>query len=101
MTDARKVRSFFLLPYHHAFDPSLIFVAAGALPVGLLLYHFARGDERARLGGTTTVKTGKIDGRLLVGSAIFGLGWSMTGICRKRAQSYPIVNHIFVLIAFH
>ena len=101
MTDARKVRSFFLLPYHRAFDPSLLFVAAGALPVGIFLYHFARRDERARLGGTTTVKTGKIDGRLLVGSAIFGLGWSMTGICRKRAQFYPIVNHIFVLIAFH
>lgn len=85
MTDARRVLSFFLLPYHRAFDPSLVFVAAGAMPVGLLLYHFARGDERARLGGTTTVKTGKIDTRLLVGSAIFGLGWGIAGICRKRS----------------
>jgi len=81
MTDARKVRSFFLLPYHRAFDPSLVFVAAGALPIGLFLFHFARGDERARLGGTMTVKTGKIDARLLIGSAIFGLGWGMAGIC--------------------
>lgn len=84
------MRSFLLLPFHRAFDPSLAFVAAGALPIGLFLYHFARGDERARLGGTTTVKTDKIDARLLVGSAIFGLGWGMAGICRKRAQSILI-----------
>lgn len=89
MSDARRVRSFLLLPFHRAFDPSLAFVAAGALPIGLFLYHFAR-DERARLGGITTVKTGKIDARLLVGSAIFGLGWGITGICRKPAQSILI-----------
>lgn len=83
LNDARRVRSFLLLPFHRAFDPSLAYVAAGALPIGLFLYHFVRGDERARLGGTMMVKTGEIDARLLVGSAIFGLGWGMTGICRK------------------
>jgi uncharacterized membrane protein YedE/YeeE len=86
LNDARRVRSFLLLPFHRAFDPSLAFVAAGALPLGIFLYHFARGDDdRARLGGTTMVKTvGKVDARLLIGSAIFGVGWGMAGICRKR-----------------
>ena len=90
------MRSFFLLPYHRAFDPLLVFVAAGAMPIGLFLYHFARGDERARLGGTTTVKTGhgKIDPKLLVGSAIFGFGWGMSGICRKQAQSIIIYRRL-------
>jgi len=80
LNDARRVCSFLLLPFHRAFDPSLAFVAIGALSAGLLLYHFARGDG-ARLGGTTIVKTGKIDVRLLAGSAIFGIGWGMSGIC--------------------
>jgi uncharacterized protein len=101
MTDARTVRSFFLLPYHRAFDPSLVFVAAGALPIGIFLNHFARRNESALLQGTTsrsveTSKIDKIDGRLLIGSAIFGLGWGMTGICRKRALSQ---NHTFLLTA--
>jgi uncharacterized membrane protein YedE/YeeE len=104
MTDARTVRSFFLLPYHRAFDPSLLFVAVGALPIGIFLYHFARGNERALLGRTTLVATGKIDSRLLIGSAIFGIGWGMTGICRKRAKSILSQDHHRVncgLISWH
>ncbi|KAF8798186.1 DUF395-domain-containing protein [Phlegmacium glaucopus] len=80
LNDARRVLSF-LLPFHRAFDPSLALVAAGALPTGILLYHFVRGSGHARLGGTTLVKPGKIDGRLLIGSAVFGIGWGMAGIC--------------------
>jgi len=95
MNDGRKVRSFLLLPFHRAFDPSLAFVAIGALPIGIFLYHFARGDGHARLGGTTTVKTGGIDARLLVGSAIFGVGWGMSGICRKLAQSFLIYRRSY------
>jgi hypothetical protein len=95
LNDARRVRSFLLLPFHRAFDPSLAFVAGGALPIGLFLYHFARGDELARLGGTTKVKSDKIDTRLLVGSAIFGLGWGMTGICRKLTQSILIYRRSY------
>lgn len=89
------MRSFLLLPFHRAFDPSLAFVAAGVLFIGIFLYHFARGDGHARLGGTTIVKTGKIDAKLLIGSAIFGIGWGMTGICRKLAQSILIYRRSY------
>ena len=75
--------SFLLLPFHRAFDPSLALVAAGALPIGIVLYNFVRGSGSARLGGTTVRKPGKIDCRLLIGSVVFGLGWGMAGICRR------------------
>ncbi|KDR73523.1 hypothetical protein GALMADRAFT_251240 [Galerina marginata CBS 339.88] len=82
MTEASRVLSFLLLPFHPGFDPSLALVAAGALPVGIFLYQFARGGERARLGGKWSIPNGgKIDSRLLIGSTIFGVGWGMGGIC--------------------
>lgn len=87
LTNARRVRSFMLLPFHRAFDPSLALVAAGALPIGIYFHHFVRGGGRARLGGITVVEPRNIDVKLLIGSAIFGLGWGMTGICRKLPQS--------------
>jgi len=98
LNDARRVLSFLLLPFHPAFDPSLALVAAGALPIGIFLYHSVRGSGRARLGGTTLVEPGKVDARLLIGSAVFGIGWGMAGICRKLPQS--IMTYIFVLSAF-
>ena len=43
------------------------------------------------------MKTGKIDVRLLTGSAIFGIGWGMSGICRKLALSCAIYPQIISL----
>ncbi|CAA7271535.1 unnamed protein product [Cyclocybe aegerita] len=81
LTEATRVLSF-LLPIHPAFDPSLAFLAAGALPLGMFLYHYMRGSERPCLGGDCSVpKGGEIDARLLIGSSIFGVGWGLAGIC--------------------
>lgn len=72
---------FLLLPFHPAFDPSLAFLAAGALPLGILGYAL-RGEEKPRLGGEWAVlKRTDIDAKLLIGAAIFGVGWGLSGIC--------------------
>lgn len=82
LTEAIRVLSFLLLPFHQAFDPSLVFLALGAMPLSILLYQFARNPEIPRLGGTWSVpKGGKVDSRLLIGAALFGVGWGMSGIC--------------------
>ncbi|KAF8163489.1 hypothetical protein B0H34DRAFT_795197 [Crassisporium funariophilum] len=82
LSEASRVLSFLVLPFHRAFDPSLAFVAGGALSLGILLYNYARGSEHARLGGKWSIpKGGDVDAKLLLGSAIFGLGWGMAGIC--------------------
>ena len=84
LTDPTKVLSFLFLPFHPGFDPSLAFLALGAIPLAALLYRFCRGDERPRLGGPWVVpKRGEIDARLLSGAGIFGVGWGMSGLCRK------------------
>jgi len=82
LSEASRVLSFLLLPFHRGFDPSLALVAGGALSVGITLYHFARGNERPRLGGKWSIpKDGKVDSRLLIGSTVFGVGWGIAGIC--------------------
>ncbi|KAL1741547.1 hypothetical protein HDZ31DRAFT_45210 [Schizophyllum fasciatum] len=64
------------------FDPSLAFLAAGALPLGMVLYRFYRGPEVPRLGGQWSIpRGGAVDTRLIIGAAIFGVGWGMVGIC--------------------
>jgi uncharacterized membrane protein YedE/YeeE len=83
LSEPSRVLSFLLLPFHPAFDPSLAFLAAGALPLSFILQHRFRGPEQPRLGGSWAIpKGGNIDSKLLVGAAIFGVGWGMAGICR-------------------
>ena len=63
-------------------DPSLAFVIAPAIAVMFIAVQLARRrsaplfDERFHLPTRT-----RIDAPLLVGSALFGLGWGMSGIC--------------------
>ncbi|KIL69912.1 hypothetical protein M378DRAFT_68569 [Amanita muscaria Koide BX008] len=82
LTDPVRVVSFLLLPFHRAFDVSLAFLALGVLPLSILLYKYTRGSEKPRLGGEWAIpKGGEIDANLLVGAAIFGVGWGLAGIC--------------------
>ncbi|KAJ2934939.1 hypothetical protein H1R20_g2173, partial [Candolleomyces eurysporus] len=82
LTEPIRVISFLLLPLHKAFDPSLAFLAAGALPLAIALYRYGRGSEVPVLGGKWGIpKGGPIDLKLLAGAAIFGVGWGMAGVC--------------------
>ncbi|KAF8892496.1 hypothetical protein BD779DRAFT_1661235 [Infundibulicybe gibba] len=82
LCDPFRVLSFLLLPLHQAFDPSLLYLAAGALPLSVALYHYARGPDYPQLGGTWAVpKPCAVDARLLAGAALFGTGWGIAGVC--------------------
>ncbi|KAF7440691.1 hypothetical protein PC9H_001038 [Pleurotus ostreatus] len=79
LTDATRVLRFLVLPFHRAFDPSLAFLALGALPPAIYMYHTHRGS--ARLGKLPGTIATKIDSRLIGGAALFGVGWGLCGIC--------------------
>lgn len=84
LTNPDRTIRFLLLPFHKAFDPSLAFLAAGTMPLAMLLFHCARGKEIPRLGGKWAIpKGGEIDWRLVTGAMIFGVGWGLCGICRE------------------
>lgn len=83
LSEANRVLGFLLLPLSDAFDPSLAFLSVGALPLSIILYRYYRGPEKPRLGGPWAIpQSGYVDGKLLGGAALFGVGWGMAGICR-------------------
>lgn len=79
LTDARRVLGFLLTPAHRAFDPSLVYLAIGAVPLASVLY---------RVGSVRVQRRGKVDAQLLVGAAVFGIGWGIEGICRKSPSLF-------------
>lgn len=63
-------------------DPSLIFVMAGAIIVHALAYFFIKKKESPLLSPKFFLpsKT-KIDRQLLLGAGLFGIGWGISGFC--------------------
>lgn len=63
-------------------DPSLIFVMGGALLVAMVAYRFGRPPRRPLIEGSFAHDWRReIDGRLVGGSVVFGLGWGLVGLC--------------------
>ena len=80
MTEPSKVIGF--LDISGLWDPSLAFVMAGAILVGLVGFRFANHRTMNFLGGAIRLPTKTdIDKRLVVGSLLFGAGWGMAGFC--------------------
>lgn len=63
-------------------DPTLLMVFVGALPVVFVAYMIQRRMQRPVGGGTFQIPSrSDIDARLIGGSAVFGIGWGLGGIC--------------------
>jgi uncharacterized protein len=63
-------------------DPSLAFVMAGAIAVGIVAFSIAGRRKATLLGNAFDVPARRdIDRRLVTGSLIFGVGWGLSGIC--------------------
>lgn len=63
-------------------DPSLLMVFVGALPVMFAAYQWQRRLAAPWLGTNWTLTgTNAIDTRLVVGSTMFGVGWGLVGLC--------------------
>lgn len=79
MTQPQKIIGF-LNPWD--WDPSLLFVMMGAVGVHILTYPLVRRRRSPLLDTQWHVPTRKdISARLLVGSALFGVGWGLGGFC--------------------
>lgn len=86
MLDPSVIRGF--LDFFGDFDPRLGFVFAGAVLVSAAGYAFSRRLSRPALGESFAIPTArKIDAPLIVGSALFGVGWGMVGLCPGPAIS--------------
>ncbi len=91
MANPAKVQNF--LDLAGSFDPSLIFVMAGALAVTFIGYRLVLRRERPVLAERFYLPAGSIiDGRLIFGAALFGVGWGLSGFCPGPAiVSLPLL----------
>jgi uncharacterized membrane protein YedE/YeeE len=63
-------------------DPSLAFVMAGAISIGLVAFSVAGRRTKTLPGSGSDIPSKRyIDRQLVVGSLIFGAGWGLSGIC--------------------
>lgn len=80
MTQPAKVVNF--LDFAGTWDPSLAFVMIGAIPVYFLCHRMALGRLSPLFVTEFSVpKPRGVDSGLLLGSAIFGVGWGLGGFC--------------------
>lgn len=80
MVDPARVLAF--LDITGQWDPSLAFVMIGAIGTAALAWRIARPRKTALFGGPIPpMPTQPVDRRLVTGSAIFGIGWGLVGIC--------------------
>ena len=70
------------------FDPTLIFVMGGAVVVTAIGYYFVFKQKQPLFADRFHLPTAKdIDLRLVGGSALFGIGWGLSGFCPGPAIS--------------
>jgi uncharacterized membrane protein YedE/YeeE len=91
MANPAKVQNF--LDLAGSFDPSLIFVMGGAVVVTFLGYRLAFRRPRPVLAERFSLPTAnEVEARMVLGSALFGIGWGLSGFCPGPAiTSLPLL----------
>ncbi|WP_298017842.1 DUF6691 family protein [uncultured Castellaniella sp.] len=80
MAEPAKVLGF--LDVAGAWDPSLALVMGGAVMAGLGAFRLARRRSTSYLGLPLALPAARrVDGRLVGGSLVFGIGWGLVGLC--------------------
>lgn len=80
MTQTQKVIGF--LDVFGEWDPSLLFVMAGAVGIHFVTYRMMRKQPAPLIASTWHLpKKREITPALIMGSFLFGLGWGIAGYC--------------------
>ena len=80
MANPQKVLGF--LDLAGPWDPSLALVMGGAIAVGVVGFAIARKRQRSLLDEPMQLPSRTdIDAPLVLGSALFGIGWGLAGYC--------------------
>ena len=80
MIDPARVIGFLDVTGH--WDATLLFVMGGALAITLPLFPWILKRKISLLGERLYLPMQtRIEGRLVIGAAIFGIGWGLAGLC--------------------
>ncbi len=80
MVNPQKVLGF--LDFTGDWDPSLVFVLGGAVVVAFIAFRLVLKRDTPVFGARFSHpdKT-RIDGPLIIGAVLFGVGWGLVGLC--------------------
>jgi len=96
MTQPHKIVAF--LDFFGGWEPDLMFVMGGATVVTFVLYRVSFRRPAPLLSQRFLVPTRRdLDGRLLAGAALFGVGWGLTGICPGPALTSTATGALTIL----
>ena len=100
MVNPAKVLAF--LDLFGNWDPSLAFVMIGALVVSSPLFHLINNKEKPLLAEKFNYSNNKeINNKLIIGSALFGAGWGLGGLCPGPAiSSLALLNINSIIFVF-
>lgn len=80
MVNPARIQAF--LDVAGAWDPTLMFVMGAALLPSAIAYLTRRHMDRPLLGERFFIPEGRtVDRGLLIGAAMFGIGWGLVGFC--------------------
>ncbi len=79
MTQQSKVLGF--LDLGGDWDPSLMLVMGGAIPVHAIAWALLKRRGAPLLGGHLPDAPAKLNAKVPVGAALFGIGWGLAGVC--------------------
>ncbi|MEL7114360.1 MAG: DUF6691 family protein [Pseudomonadota bacterium] len=100
MTDTTKVIGW--LDIFGDWDPTLAFVLGGAILPMFFAWRYAEGRSPRFGGAFPRPPEPVLDRNLIAGSALFGLGWGLSGLCPGPAMaslSYGGWNGMVFLVA--
>lgn len=91
MTDPQVVLDFFDITGN--FNPMLLWVFISALLVTLLGYYFVFKLKKPLFESQFIITQNKaIDKRLILGAALFGIGWGISGYCPAPVIGVAYIN---------
>ena len=97
MTQPEKIIGFLDVAGH--WDPTLAFVMGGAVTVSLMLFPRILRRSAPVLAERFVLPTNQhIDGRLVGGAALFGIGWGLSGYCPGPALVSLVTGALPILV---
>ncbi|MEZ4815800.1 MAG: DUF6691 family protein [Bdellovibrionota bacterium] len=83
----QKIKDFLEVLYPATWSPVLLFVLLSASITYSIIYWRQVRCGKSRCADFKKIPQGKIDGQLILGAAIFGVGWGLSGLCPAPAMA--------------
>ncbi|KRG70529.1 DUF6691 family protein [Pseudoxanthomonas dokdonensis] len=96
---ANPARVLAFLDVAGSWDPSLALVMAGALIPSAIAYWWVRARNTPVLAAALHIPSQRqIDLNLVIGAAVFGIGWGLAGVCPGPAIALLATGQVFAFV---